>query len=200
MTYTKSLFAIPYCILTMILLTVAAPRPSSRQIIGDEHLELENKLAPRNQTNMLVAPECYSRSLHPLYAGPVVKEDCFTELYFILKDPDADIPIRWDMFPAQSPNFVFRSTYRTCTITMRKRFALSADRFPPLVIAQQAAAIIDECVDVETDYFGGHSLVGPRRNYDLEVTNVLASLMTGSNNTVTSSSDRLLNGEIAATA
>ena len=92
--------------------------------------------------------------------------------YEMLKTAGADIPVRWDLFPPMSQQYIWREVYMTCFITLRRLSSAAADEFSMLDIAHQAAIVVDHCLVRETSFLGGQTIVGPRGEFYLEVANL----------------------------
>ena len=188
----------------MGFMTAAAPGPSFHPTVRDTipptgHPTLQQQANPRNSTNAGLT-ECFNAYDHPLDAGAVEKPDCMQLFYAMLIDRDAGVPVRWDLIPARSSDYVLRKTYKTCSVTMRKAASRVHDLFAPLAIIHQAAMIVDECVKAQTNYFGGHGPVSRHSDFVIEVSHVAETLGGVSSNGSIVAAGGGDSGSLAATA
>lgn len=190
MLYKTGLYLYPHALCMLIVSTssLAAPGTPTPHVVSDTHLTENNAVLERfddsyNRTNSW-GYKCYTREQHPALARPVNILHCMASFYVLLKTAGADNPVRWNLYPPMSPDYIWRDVYKTCVITLRRRSPEAVDEFTLLSIAHQAAIVADHCLVTETLYLGGQTIVGSRGVFYVEVANfaVLQDAHTASSN------------------
>ena len=93
--------------------------------------------------------------------------DCFGAVTAVMSDPFCLVPRQWGKIGSiWAP---FRWQYQSCAIAAIQVRPNVEDSFPPALIAQAAAAIINKCLTGNRPLLGGRFLVGSAQVIDVVV-------------------------------
>jgi len=125
---------------------------------------------PENTTAVdAILPTCFTQPTER-YAPeflPIKISDCLLVFYAILSDPSAITPSVWD---PQVRVFPVWNYFGTCAVGVFAKYRTSRDIFPELLVAHEAALVVEPCVRrVEDRAWGGSALIGMRREFEVRV-------------------------------
>lgn len=138
--------------------------------------DLDLPILPDNAVNttaiLNVFPNCFQHTRDPRRPPqlfPAKITDCAFILYHILSGPNAAIPMPWHDVVPQSPEYVRRWYFGTCTVALQASSPDTRDLFPEMLIARQAALAMSACLTSATGQLGGSILIGSRKAYKVIV-------------------------------
>ena len=152
-------------------LAVALGKPANPQYLTSD-LKLPNLPNTTIATSDLYVDQsvCFKHSRdprRPALLHPAKVSDCAFVFYDILRSPTAAIPLPWHHIPSQSPQYVRSWRFQTCRVLLLSLVEDKQDWFPEMLVARQAALIVEACVSERAGYLGGFLPVGRKGVYEV---------------------------------